>query len=72
METLASGLFRKDFPIFQTDGQHSNARARLFGWQGLLAADTPVYDLPGWHEDAFQREGADVLAGILNARLTRL
>ncbi len=72
MKPAQFGAYAGEAILFQTDGQHSNARARLFGWQGLLAADTPVYDLPGWHEDAFQREGADVLAGILNARLTRL
>lgn len=57
--------------LFQTGGQRRDARARLFGWKGLLGADTPVHDLPGWHEDAFHREGADVLAGIVNARLAR-
>ena len=58
--------------LFQTGGQRRDARPRLFGWKGLLAPDTPLYDLPGWHESAFQREGADVLAAILNARLARL
>lgn len=66
------GPYAGEAILFQSGGQRSDARARLFGWQGLLGADTPVHDLPGWHEDAFQREGADVLAGILNARLGRL
>lgn len=56
--------------LFRTGGQHPDARPRLFGWQAL-AADTPVFDLPGWHEHSVKTHGVQRLAAILGSRLTR-
>jgi hypothetical protein len=57
--------------LFATGGQHGDARARLFGWAGRLAADTPIYDLPGWHEYALKGQGGQRIAAILSSRLGR-
>lgn len=57
--------------LFSTGGQHGDARPRLFGWAGRLAADTPIYDLPGWHEYALKGQGGQRIAAILSSRLGR-
>lgn len=57
--------------LFSTGGQHGDARGRLFGWTGRLAADTPIYDLPGWHDYALKGRGGQRIAAILSSRLGR-
>lgn len=62
-----------DHPVamFSTGGQYRDARSRLFGWAGLLPADTPIYDLPGWHEYALKQHGVKAISAILTCRLHR-
>lgn len=57
--------------LFATGGQHKDARRRLFGWTGRLPADTPIYDLPGWHEYALKSHGVKTISAILGSRLSR-
>lgn len=57
--------------LFSTGGQHGDARGRLFGWAGRLPADTPIYDLPGWHEYALKGEGGQMIAAVLSCRVRR-
>jgi thioesterase domain-containing protein len=57
--------------LFSTGGQHGDARHRLFGWAGRLPADTPIYDLPGWHEYALKAKGGQVIAAIIGCRVAR-
>ena len=57
--------------LYSTGGQHSDARSRLFGWTGRLPADTPIYDLPGWHEYALKQHGVKIISAILTSRLNR-
>lgn len=57
--------------LFSTGGQFGDARSRLFGWAGRLPADTPIYDLPGWHEYALKGRGVKEISAILGCRLNR-
>lgn len=57
--------------LFATAGQGGDARPRLFGWTGRLAADTPVFDLPGWHEISLRTVGVTGISAVLSARLAR-
>jgi len=57
--------------LFKTRA-HTEAALRLsFGWSGLLAADTPVYPLAGWHEDALLKSGVERISQVLEARVNR-
>lgn len=60
-----------DVALFSTGGQYADARSRLFGWTGRLPADTPIFDLPGWHEYALKSHGVKTISAILGARLLR-
>ena len=72
---LVQGLAFQPYPgrvaLFQTGGQERDARPRLFGWSGILPADTPIYDLPGWHEYALKQHGVARIAEILDCRIDR-
>ncbi len=57
--------------LFATASQTARARAERFGWGDRLAADVPIYTLPGWHEDALLSNGTTEIAAILQARLRR-
>ena len=40
----------------------------MFGWEGTLREDTPVYTVNGWHEDALLRSGLEQVARIVQRR----
>lgn len=58
--------------MFRTESQRHAARDTLFGWAGHLPADTPVHDLPGWHEDALLKHGIGRIVEVLGCRAARL
>ena len=58
--------------LFATESQPQRAEKTLFGWQGRLPADTPVFRLEGWHEDALLEHGYRRVAEVIDARLRRL
>lgn len=58
--------------LFATESQSRRAGALLFGWKGRLPADTPIYTLSGWHEDALLEHGFRRVAEVIDARLRRL
>ncbi|MGB1389020.1 MAG: hypothetical protein ACPG61_09045, partial [Paracoccaceae bacterium] len=57
--------------LFATASQEPRAVTERFGWGSLLAPDTAIFTLPGWHEDALLGTGTKDLANILRARLSR-
>lgn len=57
--------------LFATASQEQRAVTERFGWGSLLAPDTAIFTLPGWHEDALLGTGTKDLANILRARLSR-
>ncbi len=58
--------------LFATESQSRRAEAMLFGWKDKLPADTPVYTLCGWHEDALLEHGFLRVAEVIDARLRRM
>ncbi len=58
--------------LFATQRQSRRAAETLFGWKGRLPADTPIYTLDGWHEDALLEHGFRRVADVIDARLRRL
>lgn len=63
--------YRGEVLLFSTAGQSRDARPRRFGWGDLLPADTPIHDLPGWHEYALKSDGVKKISAILSCRLGR-
>lgn len=57
--------------LFKTKAHTSAAVKQTFGWSNLLAADTTVYPLPGWHEDALLKSGVERISKILKAKVNR-
>jgi len=55
--------------LFRSQAHHRRARKLLFGWQGIIAEDSPVYDIDGWHEDSLTSSGIDGLATVLSKQL---
>jgi len=60
-----------DVLLFKTKAHTDAALAEMFGWSGILEADTPVYALPGWHEDALLTSGVDRISKVLEAKIVR-
>jgi thioesterase domain-containing protein len=58
-----------DTLLFRTDASLPLAGETMFGWDGLVPEDTPVYPVSGWHEDALLAAGMQRLARILRLRL---
>ncbi len=71
VRTMPDASYTGPVILFSTGGQHSDARGRLFGWTGRVPADTPIYDLPGWHEYALKKHGVKTISAILGCRLNR-
>lgn len=71
VKSIAPAPYAGEVALFSTGGQYRDARARLFGWTGTLPADTPIYDLPGWHEHALKTHGVKTVSAILACRLGR-
>ncbi|MEO8242234.1 MAG: condensation domain-containing protein [bacterium] len=71
VRTMSHAHYAGQVVLFSTRGQHGDARSRLFGWTGRLPADTPIYDLPGWHEYALKKHGVKAISAILGCRLMR-
>jgi thioesterase domain-containing protein len=71
VRSMSFGAYDGPVALFLTAGQPPDARNRLFGWAGRLPADTPIYDLKGWHEQALKLHGVATIAAILGCRLTR-
>lgn len=63
--------FGGEVTLFRTDAHTDAARRECFGWTKLLAPDTPVFDLPGWHQDALKTTGVDRIARVIAARVLR-
>lgn len=63
--------YNGDVVLFRTRAHSDAALAQMFGWTGVLAADTPVYSLPGWHEDALLTTGIDRISKVLEAKINR-
>lgn len=57
--------------LFATESQPARAAPALFGWRGVLAEDTSVLPLEGWHEDALLGGGFERMARVIDLRLDR-
>jgi thioesterase domain-containing protein len=57
--------------LFATESQPARAASALFGWRGILAEDTPVLPLEGWHEDALLGGDFERMARVIDLRLDR-
>lgn len=57
--------------LFKTRAHTDTALKQTFGWTDLLAADTTVYPLVGWHEDALLKSGFARIAQVLEAKVDR-
>lgn len=57
--------------LFATESQPASATSTLFGWREVLAEDTPVLPLVGWHEDALLGGGFERMARVIDLRLDR-
>ena len=58
--------------MFCTESQPSRARKQMFCWRDVLAADTPIFDVPGWHETALLGEsGINRITEVLAAQSRR-
>lgn len=55
--------------LFKTQASTALAGETMFGWEGTLREDTPVYTVNGWHEDALLRSGLEQVARIVQRRL---
>ncbi len=71
VRSMTQGPYAGPAALFSTGGQFADARRRMFGWTGRLPADTPIYDLPGWHEYALKTHGVQTISAILSSRLGR-
>ena len=71
VRSMAPVAYQGSVALYATGGQYADARSRLFGWTGRLPADTPIYDLPGWHEYALKQHGVKIISAILTSRLNR-
>lgn len=58
--------------LFRTDAQIPEADKRMFGWSGILAEDTPIYRLKGWHEDALLWSGHERIAQVIDSKIARI
>ncbi len=63
--------FDGDVALFKTEAHTDAALRGSFGWSRFLPADTPVYQLPGWHQDALMTTGVEKIAQIVQARIAR-
>lgn len=68
---LPSERYAGEVALFRTQAHTQAALRKTFGWAELLPPDTPVYELPGWHEDALKTTGVPKIARILQARIGR-
>jgi thioesterase domain-containing protein/acyl carrier protein len=57
--------------LFRTESTLRQAYAHLFGWRGILNADTEIVDLKGWHATAFTTEGVKTLSATIQRYLDR-
>ncbi|WP_283179980.1 hypothetical protein [Gemmobacter sp. 24YEA27] len=48
-----------------------NAGGRM-GWDDLLAPDTPVFPVSGWHGDALSRSGYEGILRVIETRMGRI
>ncbi len=71
VRSMTQAPYQGQVALFSTGGQYADARPRLFGWTGRLPADTPIYDLPGWHEYALKTHGVKIISAVLGCRLAR-
>ncbi|MEZ5856467.1 MAG: hypothetical protein R3D67_17595 [Hyphomicrobiaceae bacterium] len=55
--------------LFKTDSSLDEAMDGMFGWHDVLAVDTPVYHLSGWHEDALSGSDTGKIARIIEKRM---
>jgi thioesterase domain-containing protein/acyl carrier protein len=60
-----------DVMLFRTDAQTVQADEMMFGWNGILADDTPIHAIRGWHEDALLHEGIERISRILDSKMAR-
>ncbi|MEM1428621.1 MAG: condensation domain-containing protein [Pseudomonadota bacterium] len=60
-----------DVVTFASDSQRRSAFDTLFGWRGLVPADTPIHRVPGWHEDALLDRSYMRMAEVIDTRLSR-
>lgn len=65
------GHYSGEVVLFKTRAHTDAALKQTFGWSDLLAADTTVYPLVGWHEDALLKSGFARIAQVLEAKINR-
>ncbi|TMM51057.1 condensation domain-containing protein [Sulfitobacter sabulilitoris] len=58
--------------LFITRSQGLVPRDGVLGWSGILASDTAVYPVNGWHGDVLMRSGFDRIIGVLDAKARRM
>ncbi|MEZ5797663.1 MAG: condensation domain-containing protein [Paracoccaceae bacterium] len=58
--------------IFVTQAQGIVPKDGVMGWGKLLAADTAVHRIRGWHGDSVMRSGFDRVSLVLDDKLKRL
>ncbi|MDE1992335.1 MAG: condensation protein, partial [Rhizobiaceae bacterium] len=75
MLVLASRKYRpaqvkdRSVILLRSQATHPRARKLLFGWGDAVAADTPVFDIEGWHEDSLTSNGIRQLAAAVSTKL---
>ncbi|WP_170423853.1 condensation domain-containing protein [Ruegeria arenilitoris] len=58
--------------LFVTRSQAMTPKDGVLGWSELLAADTAVYPVNGWHGDSLMRSGFDRISQVLDAKAARV